>query len=622
MSGERKNITQQHYGALIMRPFEIAGNSIHAFYDSDENLVFVLDNTINASKPNVLLVINPESDKKWDEILSNDYAIDLETIRPKQDNKYQKLDIEYSGLNVYDNLIHAFMADDDMEDFLNQLNVLRDSAARHSAMSRLDAANEIISKTNVTIVKTKETIVALQERIKTLRAKLSATKKEIGRVSTKQSAAKILRLESQIEATNEKLKRAQKRLESAQRRLEVATSDAELASNLLNQPAIEIKPSKPLAVAPKYAVQTVEVEEEPEIKEDEPESDIKPLFDSDPNILNEDIAFKPISFDAPVFNSVPNEQNVPVINNEIFAENTKEETPIIESFEPIVFAPEKTEEPKPVLESMTPVLTENSEIIEEEPVAEEETFVAPVVPIAPIEQVEPVMPVLPVEEQPTLPAEPLVSEEYAAPVVKEEPVAEIKAEVETTTSKSSFVYYILLFVLIVLSVFTLWLYQKNMKPTSPVLTAKTEETVVIPQPKPDIKPVKADIEELVVSEEDFDEGNAFFDEEPVVEDPVTEITEDVQEVVEPEEVDEEPIAPQIMNDVPAFVNTSGGQVAEDENVISEEEIIASKPVYEPGVKHDAMFVDEGYDEYSDSDAFYDDAFYDEEEMMYRAEQNM
>ena len=65
---------------------------------------------------------------------------------------------------------------------------------------------------------------------------LSAQKKEIGKISTKQSASKILRTESQIEATNEKLKRAKKRLESAQRRLDAATADAEMASNLLNQP--------------------------------------------------------------------------------------------------------------------------------------------------------------------------------------------------------------------------------------------------------------------------------------------------------------------------------------------------------------------------------------------------
>ena len=156
MKGERENnLNDTQYGSLVMRPYNISGNDIDAFYDADDDLVFVLDKTLNDAKPNVLLVINPDADKKWDEILSGEYGVDLETIRPKQDNKYQKLDIEYSGLSVYENLINAYVAGDDITDDLMQLNVLRNSAARHSAMNRLNNANEIISRTNVTIVKTK-----------------------------------------------------------------------------------------------------------------------------------------------------------------------------------------------------------------------------------------------------------------------------------------------------------------------------------------------------------------------------------------------------------------------------------------------------------------------------------
>ena len=625
MSGERKNITQQNYGTLIMRPYTIAGNSINAFYDASDDLVFVLDNTITESKPNVLLVINPDSDKKWDEILSSDYGVDLETIRPKQDNKYQKLDIEYSGLAVYDNLIQAFLADDDMEDFLNQLNVLRDSAARHSAMMRLNTANEVIAKTNVTIVKTKETIVRLQERIKTLRSKLTATRKEIGKVSTKQSAAKILRLESQIEATNEKLKRAKKRLESAQRRLEAATVDAELASNLLNQPATEIKPSKPVMVAPKHEVQVIEESDDDDEEEEvEPESDVKPLFEEDPKILNEDIAFKPISFDAPTFENINQEpENIPVINKEVFEETVKEEVPVIESFQPIAsvepeaipesnpviesFQPVVSSEPesKPVLESMTPVIQEETHVVEEETApVETEDYVAPVVPIAPTATVPPVSPMI-------------------------NKAQDIKSEVSTTTSKPSFVYYMLLGVLIVLSIFTLWLYQKNVKPTTPVLTAKAEQSVVVSQPKEpeSVKPTEVSV--------DDDMDNAFIDDitepepvvttepdsEPIIVDPLPKPILDepvpvIEEATEEQPVEEEVVVePEIMDDVPSMVMTSG-QEEEEVSVVSEDEIIASKPVYEPGTKYDDMFVDEGYEEPAE------DAFYDEEEAFYQSEQDM
>ena len=85
--------------------YDIAGNLIRAYYDKSHKLIFVLDETINADKPNVLLVIDSFDDRKWDDVLSNDYNVDLETVRPKRDNKYQKLDIEYGGLDVYSDLI-------------------------------------------------------------------------------------------------------------------------------------------------------------------------------------------------------------------------------------------------------------------------------------------------------------------------------------------------------------------------------------------------------------------------------------------------------------------------------------------------------------------------------------
>ena len=357
MIGERENFNQEtQYGSLIMRPYNIDGNEINAFYDSSDNLVFVLDNTIDSHKPNILLVINPDADKKWDEILSGDYGVDLETIRPKQDNKYQKFDIEYSGLPVYDALIKAYNGGDSLEESLNQLTILRDSAARHSAMTRLNMANEIIAKTNATIVKTKESIVRLQARLKTLRAKLGEAKKGIGREPTKQSASKILKLESQIEATNEKLKRANERLKSAQRRLETATVDAELASELLNQPAGKIKQvakkQAPVAIpAKRKAVVKKQPESEPEIEEEYEEEDVvdtddkaydevieekeeteameehkeedienvEPLFKEDPQILDDDIAFKPISFEAPAVPEISQSDKAPDLNKDMIS---------------------------------------------------------------------------------------------------------------------------------------------------------------------------------------------------------------------------------------------------------------------------------------------------------------
>ena len=653
MIGEREDIINDtSYGKLTMRSYDIDNNIINAFYDDDDDIVFVLDKTITEKKPNVLLVINPDGDKKWDEILSGQYGVDLETIRPKQDNKYQKLDIEYSGLNVYENLIRAHDAGDDISDGLVQLNILRDSAARHSAMVRLNVANETIVKTNATIVKTKETIIRLQERLKTLRAKLSSSRKEIGKVSTKQSAAKILRLESQIEATNEKLKRAKKRLESAQRRLEAATVDAELSSDLLNQPETEIvvAPKKVVAVKKEMPVAKVEVEEEPVfdgpvesddddddyIDDDEVTSDIKPLFDTEPE-LDENIAFKPIDFSTPVMQSPVFEKKEVEFDAPSYQETSSEaeetvfEAPVLDEIKPLSEpepAPTPVPEQKPVLETFQPITDiENITEMDDTPMANEEKPVletmtpsyndAPIpdIQLKPVadEEQEPVD-VRPVEEiiQPVSPIPPV--ENHSA-----EPLPEYKPVMEKEHSKPTFIYYVLLAVLIGLSVVTLWLYQKNMSgnTTGPVLVADTTEEVVV-EKEPEVAPAVA-VEEVKVQEEpEISEDEIFLDDKPVeepapvVEEPVIEpsaeenVSEVVAEepvvepeaVVEPEPVIKEPVeesAPVIADDVSANVMSLPTEEMDEEPIaepMTEEEILASKPVFETGSKHDDMFVQE------------------------------
>ena len=637
MNGERKDILPENqFGTLTLRHYDIAGNAIDAFYDASGKLIFVLDNTINESKPNVLLVIDSIGDKKWDEILSGQYGVNLETIRPKQDNKYQKLDIEYSGLSVYDNLIDAYSNGSDLSDLLNQLDVLRDSAIRHSAMMRLSAANDVISKTNATIIRTKESIIRLQERLKTLRSTLAQQKKEIGRVSTKQSASKILKIESQIDATNEKLKRAKKRLESAQHRLETATVDAELAENILKMPPLEAKTvvvpveqNQPVMVAPEYPVQTTESETENE--EDFKDSEIKPLFDKDPEILNDDIAFKPISFDAPAFKEIDFEESAP-------------KQPETELSEEIEFdAPTMGTTEKPVLDFITPVVEEP---VVKEPIAEVPVIETPVVEMPthfPVpdqnhdlqsqeivvpeitENVETETPVydnkpmeeIQMNENLVRPVSPIYqtengSSEVAAPVVS-------NTVVETSRSKPTFVYYLLLLVLIILSVFTLWLYQKNMNTSSPLLVADANETVVEQKVE---KPAKAPapiIEEPEIQDDGFADV-VFLDEEPVVE----------PEVIEEEPTVEEQITESVVETEPEIEETVVSEPEYEEPVVEEEfveeepavidETAIDKPVYEAGSRHDNMFVNEQdyvepLDEYS-----YDDEFYDAEEAAYQAEQ--
>lgn len=243
MQNERENIFQP----LTAIDYDIAGNSFRAYYDADNKLVFVVDFVTSAIKPNVLLVINPDGDRKWDDILMNDYGVDLETVRPKQNNKYQKLDIEYTGLSVYDNLIQAYNNGDDVSDEISYLDAFHHDAAYRAAQERFEVAEMTADRTRETIDRTMGVIAELQARLKVLRSKLALQRKSIGKEPTKKSASKILRTESQIDATNEKLMRAKKRLTNAKRRLVVAEEDSEVARSILSKlGGVSELPAKPL----------------------------------------------------------------------------------------------------------------------------------------------------------------------------------------------------------------------------------------------------------------------------------------------------------------------------------------------------------------------------------------
>jgi len=673
MIGEREKFTKtMNYGSLTGRSYDILGNDIEAFYDASNDLVFVLDKTLNQNKPNVLLVINPVGDKKWDEILSGQYGVDLETIRPKQDNKYQKLDIEYSGLNVYRKLIDAFVSGDLLDEHITQLNILRDSAIRHSAMVRLNMSNEVISRTNVTIVKTKESIVRLQERLKTLRNRLAEQKKEIGRVSTKQSASKILKTESMIDATNEKLKRAKKRLESAQKRLEIATIDAELASNVLNQPALEIVDNvknEPLAILPKYEIQSVNPDsneggemllESDTDKDDTMDTEkkyldnddevnggeVKPLLDKDPEIINEDIAFKPITFDAPNL-PVPEskeekEEDVPKFDFDIqsFSEpEIKSDVELETDIEPTEDSATESEkidaepENRPVLESITPIAVEELDKIADTDTHNTDNtvddditdFDAPALDGG-VEQITDENVTV---EQNYVPKSPIVekesndeyketseSEKYTEsakesyennggeniirpvpPVVPQvssdrdvKPI--VNYETDTSKSKPSGVYYLLLLILIVLSVFTLWLYQKNMGNGKPLFGGgDTKNTAVV-------ETINADknIADTDVNDGFLDNGLGIGNNKEQVSDNQIEQS---KEIVPVQPVRQEPSEPIIIGAVPAHVSTFSGvqSVAEEPKKVSPEDVIMSKPIYGVAEKNDEMFV---YEEESEN----------------------
>lgn len=303
MPSEKKNV--------MLKPteYDISGNSIRAFYDNQGKLVFVLDLTVTDTKPNVLLVLSSYGNRKWDDVLANDYGMNLELVRPKKDNKYQKLDVEYDKLAVYDNLISASKSGNGLKKALQELADFRLMAAYNSANERLTAARVVAENAQETIERTGDSIVELQAKIKSVRAKIAGLRRGVGREPTKESAAKILKAEAQLDALNDKLARAQKRLENANKRLLTAQDDIDAAQSVLDLlPNMSDKKNNMVVAAPVANLQDMDDEKGDDVADDDEqdllqesedgadESDVKPLFDKDPNILDDNIAFKPIDF--------------------------------------------------------------------------------------------------------------------------------------------------------------------------------------------------------------------------------------------------------------------------------------------------------------------------------------
>ena len=600
MPNERESLS-----ALTAREYDIDGNLVRAFVNDDGDIVFVLDMLVDENKPNVLLVIDAVDDRKWDDVLENDYGVDLETVRPKKDNKYQKLDIEYSGLNVYRDLIAKYIAGDDVADSIIKLNDFRRVAVRRAATERLAVAEKAAENARETITKTIDSVHELDTRLRQLRVKLSDVRKGIGKEPTKQSAAKVLRVESQIDATNEKIRRAKKRLDNAQKRLIAATDDADVARDILVRLGGADVSAKDLgnSIVPapdndEISFFPIEADEQQDLTitnntkaEDMADEEVKPLFDTDPEILDEEIAFKPIDFNAPIV--APD--MTPVVQPEPQLPDVYEDPKDDVAIEPLSFTPPINTEPlpeedvvlpsqmvefapAPVLDSITAVETPTGFDVEEQ---QTEFIPQPVAPsyAQPAQEPMPVADVAPAPVDSGLrPVSPLTG---VAPVV---------ASSGATKHKQSAVYYIMLFALIVMSIFVLWFYQKSTAENAlPNIggkvvpeTVQTEEEVV----EADV-PTVVDVEEVSVDEEVVAEP--VVEPEPVVVEPEPEpmpepvVIEAEPTPVEPVEI-VVPVTAPVINTVPTVVPEP-----KTVKVETEEEVLAKKPAYGVSQK-EAMFV--------------------------------
>lgn len=546
---------------FVLKPtdYKISDNDIRAFYDKHGKLVFILDFAISELKPNVLLVMASHGDRKWDDVLANDYGMDLELIRPKKDNKYQKLDIEYDGLGVYDNLIQAYKDGGNVKSALKDLERFRAMSVRRSATERLAASTAIAENARETIERTNDTIVELQAKIKAVRSKLTGFRRAVGKEPTKQSAAKILKAEAQLDVLTGKLTRAKKRLENANKRLLVAEDDMAAARKVLdlvpdtgddvNVKSVNTASKIVPVVADDATTDDGDDSEEYEtsdddIIEDEQYSDtenesVKPLFDKDPNILDDKIAFKPISFDEKIAQDVIEE--APLEPEELLQEKTDTQS-VDDAQSALSFAPPKaimdvvqvpqndntddevrfddvfsevadsqveydtdvnTSEPAPVLDSLQSVDEENTAVV-----LEKDNKMTEIV--APENSESSLDDTVDIQDGQLGADKALdnISENSRETVVR--PVSPVRPphiimenapKPETHQHRPSLLYYVLLLVLIALSVFTLWLYQRSnvsgdsvpelVAEVAPVMTPKSESVTI----STNVEPVAAHVEE-------------------------------------------------------------------------------------------------------------------------------
>ena len=600
---------------LTSRDYNIADNELRAFYDAAGRLVFVVDYEVNDKKQNVLLVINPDGDRKWDDILENTYSVDLETVRPKKDNKYQKLDIEYSGLDIYADLFSAFDAGYGFDSQLELLNKFRDIVVRRAAAERLVVAETQADNARETIERAKIAIDEQNERARELRAKLSHARKSIGKEPTKQSAAKILRIESQIDATNEKIRRAKKRLDSAQKRLLVASDDADAARGILERVGfvgddmtdvdlpvvVQAQPVANFTVPPVPAeVKQYELTTQETKAEDMADEEVKPLFDTDPEILDEEIAFKPIDFSLP--NPEPAMHSQPAQPEKMVDEYSDASAIEPLSFVPPVSSVEENlvteEKPEPsVLDSMVAVESPAGNYVEET-----QTDFVPT-PVAPTYQPEPALAPAPMPADEILPAPVDSGFRPVSPITGMVPVP-VPGDGEKEKTKPSLVYYLLLLLLIGLSIFTLWFYQKSTGNNALPSLGGSVMPEIVEEPQPE--------EAAVVADESVAAAEVVQIEETVVEaEKATEPASEPQAEPEPEPVlvqpepEPEPEPEPVIVDAPVVVVEptdtavpvtkvpvrTAPSLPEPEPVVfeTEEEILAKKPAY--GVsQNEAMFV--------------------------------
>lgn len=212
-----------------------------AFYADHGHLLFVLDKTCDQITPNVRLILNKDPknpDRKWDEILSKDYGLDLQQIRPKKGHLFQKLDIEYDNLSVYE---RAF--DNPKDDILlNRIVINKEKAAFAHALKRMEEERYGLEKAEETVEGSMNALKAVRKSLALAQArmqKLKALKKEHPHKVDEEKESRALELLYKAiekeKIRERRVKRAKVRIEKSRRELDAIHARLQLIQERLDK---------------------------------------------------------------------------------------------------------------------------------------------------------------------------------------------------------------------------------------------------------------------------------------------------------------------------------------------------------------------------------------------------
>jgi len=146
------------------------------YYTSDDKLAFVFNNTSDNLHSVKKLVINPLKSEvnfenpiiKWDQILKEEFDIDPVSIRPKNGNLYERFDIDYVGLDKYEELIknpENGIIRNNLIIFDVRKNLDHAYKKEEETLIELNASSKTVETTTKTLEKIDTNILNLNKRI-------------------------------------------------------------------------------------------------------------------------------------------------------------------------------------------------------------------------------------------------------------------------------------------------------------------------------------------------------------------------------------------------------------------------------------------------------------------------